>query len=688
MKQLAFFLAASVSLLASSSVVAQTSFPMITHTDPVAVQRGQTTTITVQGRMNFVDTYHALFDGEGIVGEIEKPKPTTSKRPVIRVKVKVKVSPDAKLGPREFRLVSKIGVSSLGQIVVVDDPVVPEARKNNTKPDAQSIKLPLVLTGRLEVDEDVDYFKFTAQAGEHLTFEMFCARLQDKIHDLQQHAKPMLVLYDDEGRELASNDHFYFADPLLSYTTKKSGTFYLQVRESTYEGDARWVYAIQATNEPHATHIYPLAVNPSKTTGVVAIGTAEKFGVKAKVVSPSGLGVHTLPLSLDNGERTNPVTVVVSDLPQLLEKESNDTPESATPMTVPCGINGRLGRTRDLDHFVFDAKKGQAIHFQVVARRFATDLNSTAHAVLDIMLPDGRILKSDYTSHGSEPSLVFNPTRDGKYVLRVRDLNSKGSPTSVYFVRANWVEQDFALRCDPDKAMIGPGSRTTWFVHLDRTNGFNGPVEVFVEGLPKGVTASKLTIPPSMEQGVIVVSADELAKHAFANVRIVGKGKLKIGGKEEWALRESTPNQELYFPGGGRGTLDVNMQTVVVTDPSDILNVKLDKDKVSLKPGQEVKIDFTIERNPNYTKNVTADVLLRHLGRVYGNPLPPGVTIIAGKSKTLLGKGTKGHIVLKAAANAAPIEDVPVAILANVSINFVVKIAYSSPVLRLSITRK
>ena len=84
---------------------------------------------------------------------------------------------------------------------------------------------------------------------------------------------------------------------------------------------------------------------------------------------------------------------------------------------------------------------------------------------------------------------------------------------------------------------------------------------------------------------------------------------------------------------------------------------------------------------------VSLDVLLQHLGSVFANPLPPGVTVVAAKSKTLLGTGSKGHLVLKAAPNAAPIEDVPICVLAHVSINFVVKVSYSSPALLLSVDK-
>ena len=62
---------------------------------------------------------------------------------------------------------------------------------------------------------------------------------------------------------------------------------------------------------------------------------------------------------------------------------------------------------------------------------------------------------------------------------------------------------------------------------------------------------------------------------------------------------------------------------------------------------------MAIKRKPGHDKGVSLDLLLRHLGRVFGNTLPPGVTIVEGKSKTLLGGGSKGHIVLKAAADAA-----------------------------------
>jgi hypothetical protein len=691
------FLAVLVLGIVASPALAQTSFPMITHTIPVAVQRGTVSEIVVHGRMDFQGAYQVLFQGSGITAEVLAETPA-KKIAVSQVKLKVTVAPDAALGVRDFRIATRLGVSSIGQLVIVDAPVVAEAAKNDTPAEAQALKLPCVVAGRLEKTEDVDYYKVHAEAGQTLTFEVYCARLQDRIHDLQKHAKPMLVLYDADGRELASNDHFYFADPLLSYTAPKSGFYTLQVRESTYDGDPRWVYALLATNRPYVSHVYPMAGNPGRMMEVEPISPLApalspgrrglKEGGRASLRPPAEPGVHQVQLDLD-GIKTNPVAFIVSSLPQFLEQEPNDTEATANRITVPCGINGRFDHQRDLDHFVFAARKGKAIRFEVHARRFGTVLCSAAHAVLEVRDLKGTVLAANDQTHGQEASLVFTPPTDGDYVLRVRDLNSQGGSTFIYYVEADWDRPDFALRCDPDKAMIGPGSSTAWYVHVARSGGFSGPVKVQVKGLPPGVTCSPLTIPPRMTQGLVVLTAAPEAKPAAANVVISGAATIKgPAGKEEVLIRRATPNEEIYLPGGGRGLFDVGLQTVAVTDPSDIERVEVSPRQVVLRPGGEAKIEVIVHRGKQYTKSVSLDMVLQHLGRVYGDPLPPGVMVVAGKSKTLLGPGSRGHIVLQAAPTAAPIENVPVSVLAHVSINFVVKISYSSPPILLSVRKE
>ena len=47
-----------------------------------------------------------------------------------------------------------------------------------------------------------------------------------------------------------------------------------------------------------------------------------------------------------------------------------------------------------------------------------------------------------------------------------------------------------------------------------------------------------------------------------------------------------------------------------MTNTSDILKVDVTPGEISLKPGEEVKLDVTLQRRPDFDKNVTLDVPL------------------------------------------------------------------------------
>ncbi len=666
---------------------AQTSYPMVTHCMPVAVQRGTTTELTIEGQQNFWGVTGIVFEGPGLSGEPSTPAravPAGAAVPIVKsAQCKVTVAADALPGVREFRLLSRLGVSSVGQIVVTDSPVVVEKAANNSPDKAMAVTIPCTLTGKIEVAEDVDYYRFPAKKGEVISAEVICARIQDKIHDLQKHADPLIALHDAEGRELAANDDFFFADSFLTFTIPADGTYYLEVRDSKYDGDRRWVYAVEVTNRSHVTHVYPMAGNPGVTLPVEPVGHIVSGSGPLTITTPKEPGLHLLPLP-----GANPVPFLVNTLPPVMEKEGNDTPETAQVITLPCGLNGRIQVARDLDYFRFKGVKGQAIRFEVQARRFGTGLVSTLDAFLEVLSLKGAALASNDDLTGKDAGLVFTPKEDGEYLLRIRDLNSKGGPTAIYHIECERARPDFTVRCDGDKAMLGPGTSTTWFVHIVRANGFAGPVNVKIEGLPAGITANALTIPPTMTQGILVLSAaDDARLGTHAEVRVIATGSAMIDGKTVTLEHAATPIQEIYFPGGGRGRFEVNMMTVGITEPSDLKAIVVKPAELKLKPGAEVKLEVTAERRPGFDKPVQIDLIFRHLNTQYGNPLPPGVTIVAGKSKTLLGTGNTGHIVLKVDPKAAPIDKVPISVLGHTSINFVVKMVYSSKPIFLTIEK-
>lgn len=654
----------------------QTSFPMITHALPTAVQRGTTAEVSVEGLMNFAGAYKVLFREPGLTAEVipaKDPKATTRS-----VKLKLTAAADSRPGVHDFRIATSLGISSLGQILVSADPVFVEKPGMNTAKNPQLISIPCVVCGRIEVLENVDCYKFAAKAGQVITAEVHAARIQDKIHDLQKHVDPLVAILDSNGRELAADDDGNFADPSVSFQVPTDGEYTVQIRDSKYDGDPRWTYALAITDRPFVAHVFPLAMNPGEKLKLEPVGSAKAITPLWDALAPTKPGIQEISLKHPNGE-TNPAPVVVTELPLIAEVEPNDRPKEATRITIPCGVNARIGTKRDLDHFAFAGKKGVAIAFEIFARRFGTPLRSLLDANVDVMTPDGRVLASNDDANGKDSALTFVPPADGEYVIRVRDLNNKGGDGFAYFLTADFAKPNFTLKLDPAKAMIGPGSRTAWYVTVTRTNGIAAPVKVEVRNLPKGVTVNALTIPAGMTQGCLVLSATADAKVDATVVEVVGTA--------EGLTRTATPDEEIYLPGGGRGRFPATMPAVAVTEASDILEVKVKSNKIVLKPGEEVKLEVEVKRRADYDKPLTLDVILRHLGQNYANPLPPGVTMVDAKSKTLLGTGSVGHITLKAAADAAECANVPIAVQAFVPVNFVVKIGYASEPIWVSVKK-
>jgi hypothetical protein len=664
---------------------AQTSYPMITHATPAAVQRGQVSEIEVFGQMDFAGTYKALFEGAGLSAEILRPSTNAGARstaPVRSVKLRVAVARDALAGVREFRLISDRAVSSIGQLVVVDEPVVQEQGVNNTAAQAQSVQLPAAICGRIEAAEDVDCFLFHAKAGVALTFEVICARLQDKIHDLQKHADPLLTILDSRGKELSSNDDYFFADPYLTFVPPADGDYVVQIRDVKYDGDPRWTYMLLATDQPRVIQVFPMVGRAGESLPVEIQGTAARVQKSAVLTLPKEPGIHFLQAPLGQGS-SNPVPVFVSNLPQLRKQGAIDRLDKAMSLPVPCGVSARIDKPRGADYYCFFGAKGGALNFEIKARRFGTVWRSSLDSVMEILDSRGKVLATNDDTFGKDSRIVFTPPAEAAYYVRVQDLHHRGGETSIYYLEATQAQPDFKLHFDPDKLMVGSGSSAACYVHVERLNGFAAPVSVRVAGLPKGMHASELMIPPSMNQGVVVVTASADAKPEATVFAVSGSA----GGQDaqKAATNPAVAKEEIYLPGGGRGLFNVNMPVAAVTASSDIAKVHVEPQQLVLQPGKEVQLKVRVERQPGFDKGVNLDLLLRHLGGVFGNPLPPGVTLVENKSKTLLGAGNEGVIVLKAAPDAKPIDNVPICVLANVSVNFVVKMSYASPVITLSV---
>lgn len=671
---------------------ADTFYPMLMSVSPVAVQAGQTTECEVNARYSLQGAYKVFVTGEGVTGEVEGTTTAMGgrrrgRRQGTRLRIAFKAAADAMLGPREVRIATPQGVSTVGQIVVVRDPIVREAANNDTLKTAQSIPLPATVCGALEKAEDVDFYKFTLSGPTALTFHVQCQRLQNKIHDLQVHADPLLTLRNAAGTVLAANDNFFFGDPLLHYRFPSAGEYFLEVRDSAYGGNGDWQYCIEIHDRPFVTNVFPSRVTPGTTAKLQLIGHNLPADATATLSVPANMpeGLQWAMLKLGNGQTTNAAPIIVSRLPEAIEAAGDHaSAATAQKVTAPVGISGRIDKEGEVDCYSFEAKAGERFTFAITARSHQSEIDP----FLRILNAKGERLAenddfSDRFVHADSRIENWTAPAAGRYVVEIKDTHLRGGPGFVYFLEISRSQPHFLLEIDTDKTLLAPGIAAPIFVRVTRKNGFEGPVQLAIDGLPPGVTATcGRVLPAPNTDGCIIVRAAADAKQGAANIRITGTATHpETKDKPVTLTAVARPLQEVYMPGGGRYHWPVETHAVSVGAPLDLKSVKITPAAVTLKPGESKKVEIAIERSAGFKSNVTLDTVYQHLGSIYGGSMPPGVSIDEKASQTLLtGDQSKGYITLKAAADAKPVEGQLVPIMAHVSINFVMKFTYCEPV--------
>ena len=674
-------------MLLISAAAGQQSYPMLMSIEPVAAQIGQTSEHVVKSRYTMEDAYQVLVSGDGVTGQAVLPKlKEGEKKPAAlqALTIQFTVDPEATPGVRDFRIATPTGVSTTGQIVIVADPIVVESGDNDTTAGANAFELPATVCGRIEKAEDVDYFKFHAEAGETICFHVRCMRLQDRIHDLQQHADPILSIRNASGSTIAAADNVFAADPFLAYSFTESGDYYLELRDVRYQGNQYWCYSIEANKRPFVQTVFPLAIG-ADGGDLNLIGQARIDPPRGKLTlrSAADPGIQPALVSINTDVR-HPVDVVLTDLPTGQESSAeNDSVESAQSISVPLGVNGKIASEGDIDCFAFDAKKGERYTLEVIAHRAGSSLDPHLRILNDKgsqqqLSDDMRVGKRNFADSRIENWAV---PADGKYIVEVRDVHLRGGPSFVYFLSVSRSQPHFTLFADTDKTPLTPGTSGVVYVRAEKKNGFGGEIQLQVDGLPEGVIATCGKILAGKHQdGCIVFTAAADTKPSVREIRISGTATVnEADDRARQITADATVYQETYQPGGGRGHWPVDSHVVSVGKPGDVRKVTLSTHELTLKPGGSASIDVEIERAPGFDKNVTLEVIYKHLSSVYGDPLPEGVSVDKSASKVLLtGGATKGKITLKAAANAQLAEKQLFTVMANVSLNFVMKATYAS----------
>lgn len=144
-------------------------------------------------------------------------------------------------------------------------PECAEHESNDTEKDAQRVKLPCIVNGRIGEPGDEDVFSFKAKAGETVVAEVYARRLRSELD-------ATLKLTDETGKVVASNDDHedkesglltQYADPYLCVQLTSDGAYFVHLTDTQRQGGESCGYRLRI-GPPHpdfALRVAPSSVN-------------------------------------------------------------------------------------------------------------------------------------------------------------------------------------------------------------------------------------------------------------------------------------------------------------------------------------------------------------------------------------------------------------------------------------------
>lgn len=510
-------------LLPVAMVAGQPPVPQLQAVFPAGAQRGTTIEVTAVG--NQLQTALAVWlSGEGVKGEVLKAEGN-------RTQLRLTVTPDAPVGERDLRLITKGGVSNRVRFFIGVLPETNEGEPNNTVSQAQPIAhLPVVINGTLNPGEDVDCFRLMLKAGQTVTADLMAQRLFPYLPSgggQPGYLDGVLVVRDSSGRELAfCDDVFHRPDPALVFTAPADGDYVLEVHDLSYRGGVQFVYRLTIGTIPVVTSSLPLGWQAGTTVRLMLSGLLLNEQVLTDTfVPPSPAQPVTVVPNLD-GQPLGPLLLVSVPFPTTWEVELNDAPERAMRITPPVGVNGTIYRAGDVDCFVFSVKQGQ----RFVMETWAWRLNSPVDTMLEVLNSKGEVVAAndDHPDGLKRPDsyLEWTAPSDGDFVVRVRNRLDEGGDGFGYFLIVRPFQPDFEVRVIEDNPRVPQGGTVAIPISVVRREGFAGEVTVTLPDVPPGWQVRPLVLPPNRNDGAPTITVPNDAPLGAMPLRFVGKAQI------------------------------------------------------------------------------------------------------------------------------------------------------------------
>ena len=487
--------------------------PRLLTTIPMGGTVGTQVEITISGE-NIEDVSELMFTHPGLTAT---PKLDVNGQPEAN-KYIVTIAVDCPTGIHEARLMTRLGISSARVFCVDTLPEVTQAAPNTTLATAMELKVNSICNAVMTT-KAVDHYWFEAVKGHRYIVNCASRGIDSKLD-------AVLFIGDSAGRDLVVERR----GGTLDFTAPEDGRHVIKVHELTFKGGPAFYYRL-AVQELNADAAIPEFASTK---------TVNSFSWP-----PAGLAASAASS----------------------ETEPNNEQAQAQKISLPCDIAGNFFPAADVDRFEFAATKGDVWWVEVASERLgrptdpavlvqhvtgagagADEKRTDVAEFTDIaspMKPSSNGYAYDGPPYdGGSADIIgkLEIKEDGVHRLQLTDLfgGTRNDVRNVYRLVIRKAAPDFAmaawglhmeLRNGDRNALSKPlalraGATTALEVVAVRRDGFDGAIELVMEGLPEGVTAQGLKIPAGQTRGIMLITADQNAPRALANVSFHGRATL------------------------------------------------------------------------------------------------------------------------------------------------------------------
>lgn len=469
-------------------------------------------------------------------------------------------------GIYDVRVIGRFGASNPRAFVIGDRAEAISAGTNKSLVTAQEVPAGATINGKA-IANVPEFFKIKAHKGDRFIIDCVGRRIDSKID-------PSLVVLAADGRELARAR----TGGLVDFKSPADGDFVIKIYDVQYRGGDDFAYRLNIRKGPWIDFTMPAAIEPG-TKGKLTLYGRNLPGGKAsafkefeeleveleapKQTQPSYINRRPADAAVDGFEYTlssadgvsNPVLLSFALAKPVLESTN-------VIVSIPCEIQGQFYPRGDVDTYQFEAAKGDVLSIEIFSQRLG--LNTDPFAVVqrvtkndkgeeqvsdvkEMYDTDENVGGNEFNTATRDPAWRLEAKDGGAYRLKIRDLFSEtiSDPRRVYRLVIRKEQPDFALiayspappAANKDSkevqgagAFLRRGSSIPIRILALRRDNYSGPIDVTVEDLPTGVTAAPLKLAAGMNNGWLILSANETASRWVGPLHLVGKAK--VGDKE------------------------------------------------------------------------------------------------------------------------------------------------------------